>query len=71
MLIRRRLARLDASQWNLPGPVLIILGPVVGLLYILVLPLIGFIALIFLALSHVKEVLPTAWRKRFRISVKA
>ncbi len=65
-MINHLLAHLDVSQWDLPGPVLSILGPVLGLVYIIVLPIIGFITLVFLGLCYVKANLAATWRKVFR-----
>ncbi len=69
MINHHLLARLDISQWHLPWPVLSILGPIVGLIYVIVLPMLGFVTLVFLCLGYLKAGLAATWRKAFRTTI--
>lgn len=55
---------LDISQRHFPAPVLAVLGPIFGLVYITILPLIGLVSFALLGLYRTREVLVNARRRR-------
>ncbi len=61
--------RFRISQRGLPGPALAVAGPVLGLVYITVLPLIGCITLVLLLLFRARQGLAATWRKTIRTHV--
>ncbi len=62
-------ARLDISRTDLPWPILGIVAPLIGLVYIVVLPFFGLVSLIFLGVCRVRESLPAIWHRVVRTAV--
>ncbi len=64
-------ARFDVSQQSLPAPILGIVGPLLGLVYVIILPFIGLVSLTLLGIFRARESLVVGWRKAIRTTVIA
>ena len=65
------MARLKVGHRDVPIPILTIVGPLLGLGYIIVLPFIGLVSFILLSGYRAKQSLATMWRKTTRATVDA
>ena len=65
------MARLEVGHRDVPMPILTIVGPLLGLGYIIVLPFIGLVSFILLCGYRAKQSLATMWRKTTRATVDA
>jgi len=64
---KNRAARFDISRWNSRTPVMAIMGPIAGLLYIIALPILGLAALILISAMRVRSWLPFGTKQRGRM----
>ncbi len=65
---RSLLTRFDIAQWRVPVLILVVVGPLLGLGYILVLPFIGVATLILIIGHHATQSLATLRRRSTHFS---
>ena len=68
---RSFLMRFDIAQWRVPVLILVVVGPLLGLGYILVLPFIGVATLILAISCHTAQSLVTVWHRSTQATIDA